>query len=532
MEKILREILKKALIDFQKLDVNNIDIEIPSEGGFGDFATPIPMRLARVFKKNPRTIANEIIQRIDNTDIFERIEVAGPGYINFTFSKKFLINELQRLLSEEKKYLFEDIGRGRKIQIEFVSANPTGPLHLGHGRGAAVGAALANLLSAVGYKVDKEYYINDAGRQVQLLGLSVRARYRELLGIDSEFPPDGYRGEYINDLAEEFLKSGDSENNITDFAYKRILSEIKQDLADFGITYDTWQSERQLFESNQVTKAIEELRDRQYIYEKDGAIWFNSSVLGDDKDRVVIKRDGEFTYFATDIAYHRNKIERGYDEIINIWGADHHGYIQRIKAVIKAFGYPSEKLKVLLVQMVTLSQGGTPIQMSKRTGQFITLRELINEIGSDTTKFIFLTRRHDSHLDIDIENAKKESRENPVYYVQYAHARINSIFNKVFEKNYLSELEDLSDLEVTLFSEDEFNLIRKVLISPLVFKNAAIACEPHRITFYIQELASLFHTYYQKYRVITDDPKLTKARLAVCESIRIVLKYALEILGV
>lgn len=532
MEKILKEILNKSLCDFYKSIENSLDIEIPTEESFGDFATPIAMRLARDLKKSPKMIATEIVQRINKSDIFERIEIAGPGYINFTFRRDFLINELKKLIHKGKKYLFEDIGRGKRVQIEFVSANPTGPLHLGHGRGAALGSALANLLHAVGYKVEKEYYINDAGRQIKLLGLSVKARYRELIGLETAFPPDGYRGEYINNLAREFLESGVREENITEFAYKRMLAEIKQDLADFGITYDSWQSEKELIESGQVEMALMELKERHYTYEKEGAVWFKSKALGDDKDRVIIKKDGELTYFASDIAYHRNKIQRGYDEIINIWGADHHGYIPRIKAVVQSLGYPPEKLKILIVQMVSLLRNGIPIQMSKRAGEFITLREIINEIGADTTKFIFLTRRHDSHLEIDVENAKKESHENPVYYVQYAYARINSIFNRFYKQNGQIDFSDFSNLNSELFNDEEYKLIKKVLISPLIFKNAAIACEPHRITFYIQDLASMFHTYYQKYRVISDDPELTKMRLALCYSIMIVLKSALEILGV
>ncbi len=532
MEKILKEILNKSLCDFYKPIENSLDIEIPPEESFGDFATPIAMRLARDLKKSPKIIATEIVQRIDKSDIFERIEIAGPGYINFTFRRDFLINELKKLIHEGKKYLFEDIGRGKRVQIEFVSANPTGPLHLGHGRGAALGSALANLLHAVGYKVEKEYYINDAGRQIKLLGLSVEARYRELIGLEAEFPPDGYRGEYINNLAREFLESGEKEEEITEFAYKRMLAEIKQDLADFGITYDSWQSEKMLFESGQVKMAIKELKESHCIYEKEGAVWFKSKAFGDDKDRVIIKKDGEFTYFASDIAYHRNKIQRGYDEIINIWGADHHGYIPRIKAVIQSFGYSPEKLKILLVQMVSLLRNGIPIQMSKRAGEFITLREIIDEIGADTTKFIFLTRRHDSHLEIDVENAKKESHENPVYYVQYAYARINSIFNRFYKQNGQIDFSDFANLNSELFNDEEFKLIKKVLISPLIFKNAAIAYEPHRITFYIQDLASMFHTYYQKYRVISDELELTKMRLALCYSIMIVLRSALEILGV
>lgn len=532
MERIIREVLNRAVIKPSDYQDRDIEIEIPAEESFGDFATPVAMRLAKSLRKPPRKIAEEIVSRIEQSEIFEKIEIAGPGYINFKFSKIFLVEELKSLIFQKEGYIFEDIGGGKRVQIEFVSANPTGPLHLGHGRGAALGAALANLLESAGYIVEREYYINDAGRQVQLLGLSVQARCNELKGLDVEFPSDGYRGEYIFELAKEFLASGEKEGNVTDFSYKRMLSEIKKDIADFGIVYDYWQSERELYDNNEVLKAIEDLRSRQLIYEKDGAVWFKSTAFGDDKDRVIIKKDGEFTYFASDIAYHRKKIEKGYDEIINIWGADHHGYIPRMQAVIQSFGYPKDKLRILLVQMVTLLRGGVPVQMSKRAGDFITLREIINEIGSDTTKFLFLTRRHDSHLEIDIEVAKMQSHENPVYYVQYAHARINSIFEKFYEKGNSSGFYDLSGLDISFFNDDEIRLIKKTLTYPMVFRNAAIAREPHRITFYLQELASMFHTYYHKYRVISDDLELTNARLAICEAVRIVLGHALKILGV
>lgn len=532
MERILREILKQTGFESFAPGDRDIEIEIPTEGNFGDFATPIAMRLAKSLRKAPRVIAEEIVSRIDKAEIFEKIEIAGPGYINFTFTRNFLTGELKRLICERDSYISEDIGKGKRVQIEFVSANPTGPLHLGHGRGAAVGAALSNLLESAGYTVEREYYINDAGRQVNLLGLSVLARYKELIGKDHSFPEDGYRGDYVADLAKEFLESGENESVITDFAYKRMLREIRQDLLDFGIIFDNWQSEKELYENNEVSKSIDDLIKHKFIYHEDGAAWFNSTSFGDDKDRVIIKSDGEYTYFASDIAYHRKKVEKGYDEIIDIWGADHHGYIPRIKAVIQAFGYPNDNLRILLVQMVTLLRAGVPVQMSKRAGEFITLREVMNEIGADTTKFLFLTRRHDSHLEVDIETAKKESHENPVYYVQYAHARINSIFEKFYTQDNSSGFQDLSDFKGSLFSDDETRLLKKALTYPMIFRNAVLAREPHRITFYLQELASMFHTNYQKYRVISDDMELTKARLALCEAVRVVLRHGLKILGV
>jgi arginyl-tRNA synthetase len=546
MERILKSLLLQSLNTIGITDCH-VEIELPREEKFGDLSTPIAMSLAKRLKKSPKEIAKDLIHNIPDKKMFEKIEIAGPGFINFKFSSDYLCNELQELLSQESAYLIENIGNGRRIQIEFVSANPTGPLHLGHGRGAALGSALSNLLSEAGYNVEKEYYINDAGRQVKLLGLSVFAKYNQLIGVEYPFPEDGYRGEYIEDIAKEYLRAeGRGEktaeemlSKITDFAYKKMLDEIKRDLEDFGVFFDSWQSEKELYKKredkgkvSEVEISINELRKRGYIYEKDGAVWFKSTAFGDDKDRVVIKSDGEYTYFASDIAYHKKKIDKGFDEVIDIWGADHHGYIPRIKAVIQALGFPTDSLKILLVQMVTLLKGGKPVQMSKRAGEFVTLREVIDEIGPDTTRFLFLTRRSDSHLEIDIEVAKAQSAENPVYYVQYAYARINSIFEKVKSQNSEISSQILTDFNGKLFNNEEIRIIKKLLLYPMVFKNAVISHEPHKITFYLQELAGLFHPYYHKYRVISEDNELTKTRLALCRAIQIVLNHGLKILGV
>ncbi len=549
MEKILREILKKA-VNAQQSAVGFIEIETPREESFGDLSTPMAMGLAKTLKRPPRKIAEDIVNSmqslelgVKSSELFEKIEIAGPGFINFTFTKTFLCSELKELIEKQDNFLIENIGKGRGVQIEFVSANPTGPLHLGHGRGAALGAALSNLLKEAGYNVEREYYINDAGRQVRLLGESVLAKYKQMMGIDYPFPEDGYRGEYIEDLAKEFrVRSSELEakddnrllEEITDFSYKKMLAEIKKDLEDFGVFFDTWQSEKELYQKSEVEESIDELKKRGYIYEKDGAIWFKSTEFGDDKDRVIIKKDREYTYFATDIAYHRKKVEKRFDEIIDIWGADHHGYIPRMQAVIQAIGYPKDNLKILLVQMVTLLRGGKPVQMSKRAGEFITLREVMDEIGADTTKFLFLTRRSDSHLEVDIEVAKAQSSENPVYYVQYAHARINSIFKKAKEELKSLGIKEFGSLDFNgdLFNDEEMRIIKKLLLYPMMFKNAALAHEPHRITFYLQELAGMFHPYYHKHRVVSEDLELTKARLAICKAVQIVLRHGLKILGV
>jgi arginyl-tRNA synthetase len=403
-----------------------------------------------------------------------------------------------------------------------------------------VGAALSNLLEAGGYQVEREYYVNDAGRQVKLLGLSVFAKYQHLLGIEYPFPEDGYRGAYVEGIARQIIERHGSKYSemsfqeaadfFIDASYREMLREIENDLRDFGIVFHTWQSERELYKNNEVEKAIDDLRHRGHLYEKDGALWFRAEHFGDDKDRVIIKGDGEFTYFASDIAYHRKKIERGFSEIIDIWGADHHGYISRLKAVIEALGYPPEHLAVLLVQMVSLLRGGKPVQMSKRAGEFVTLREVMDEVGSDTTKFIFLTRRPDSHLEFDLEVAKAQSAENPVFYVQYANARIHSIFAHAGEKGMDTTNLDGADLHL-LSTPEEQRIVKKLLAYPMAFEGAVISREPHRITFYLQELTGLFHPYYNKYRVVTDDQNLSRARLALCEAIRVVLRDGLLILG-
>jgi arginyl-tRNA synthetase len=557
MERTLRKILTDALTSAFGTGADSFEIEIPREESHGDLSTPVAMGLARSLRKPPRTIAEQIVQAIASSeapgglgpvsDVFERVEVAGPGFINVTFAKPFAIAQTKRLLRERDGYLREDLGAGRSVQIEFVSANPTGPLHLGHGRGAALGAALSNLLTEAGYKVEKEYYINDAGRQVLLLGQSVFARYQQRCGLDYPVPEDGYRGDYIDDLAEE-MQTGHGESFrgrdfrdvsalFVDYSYHRMLGGIRKDLDDFGVSFDTWQSERDLFRSGQVSKSIDDLRQRGHVFEEDGATWFRSTTFGDDKDRVVVKKDGEYTYFASDISYHREKVIKGFDEVVDVWGADHHGYILRVQAVVEAFGFPRSRLRVLLVQMVSLLRAGRPVQMSKRAGEFVTLREVIDEIGADTTKFLFLTRRPDSHLEVDIEVAKAQSQENPVFYVQYAHARINSIFEKAraevsFGGEAMASGGELEKFDGSLFNDEEMKLLKKALFYPMVFKNAALAREPHRITFYLQELASLFHPYYHRHRVITEDLGLTKARLALCEAIRTVLQHGLRILGV
>ncbi len=521
--------------------VPNIEVEVPPDERFGDLSTPVAMLLAKSLRKSPREIAGDIVSHLRETPVLKHVEIASPGFINISFTNEYLFSGLKRLLEHGSRVLRDNYGQGRRVLIEFISANPTGPLHLGHGRGGATGDALANLLKAAGYLVEREYYINDAGKQIHLLGRSVFARYQQLLGVEYPFPDDGYRGAYIEEIAHEIVfKAGsryiqkrfdEAADYFIDYSYNKILAGIQADLSTFGIHFDTWQSERELFSSDEVRKAIDDLRSRGFVYEKDGATWFRATAFGDDKDRVIVKQDGDYTYFTSDIAYHRRKIEKQYDELIDIWGADHHGYIPRIQAVIEALGYQRERLKVLLVQMVTLLRGGRPVQMSKRAGEFVTLREVMEEVGADTTRFIFLTRRPDSHLEFDLEAAKAQTSENPVFYVQYAHARINSIFIHAREKGIPMDMLDDADLSL-LSHPEELRIVKKLLLYPMIFEGAVKAHEPHRITFFIQELSGLFHPYYNRCRIVTDDLDLSRARLALCQAIRIVLRDGLEILGI
>jgi len=540
--------------------IPEIEVEIPKNESLGDVATTVAMTLTKTLKKPPKEIAEDILNAIkpsppllkggeEGLGVFEKIEIAGTGFINFRFKKEYFFKNLGRLLSEGHSFLRTNIGKGKKIQVEFVSANPTGPLHIGHGRGAAVGNALSNLLQIAGFDVQREYYINDAGLQVKLLGQSVYARYQQMLGNNVPFPENGYKGDYIEAISEEIIKkAGDKYHNspfeecgdfFTNYAYKMMLDDIEEDLKDFGIVFDRWQSEKELYERDKVKDSLNTLRYKDFLYERDDALWFSSTRFGDDKDRVVVKKDGDYTYFASDIAYHKDKLDRGFDSIIDIWGADHHGYIPRIKSVLKAFGLPEERFKVILIQMVTLLRHGVPVQMSKRAGEFISLREVMDEVGADTAKFIFLTRRADSHLEFDLGVAKEQSAENPVFYVQYAFARISSIFRQAIERVQGSSLpaagrgSRVQEVDLSVLKEDEeISIIKKLLQYPVVFEGAVFSLEPHRITYYLQELAGLFHSYYNKHRVISDDKTLTAARLCICKAVQIVLEEGLRILGV
>lgn len=540
MKHLIIDAIAKALTTLNLEPPAYIEVEIPKDDTLGDYSSPVAMVLAKHLKRAPKQIAQAIVDAIPNTPQFKDITVAGPGFINFHISDEFLASTLRTILKDGIAPMLPKLGRGRRIQVEFVSANPTGPLHLGHGRGAAVGCALSNILTTAGYEVVREYYVNDAGRQVKLLGESVFARYMELHGKDYPVPEDGYRGDYITEAARAMMDSdGDKyasssyaevESLFIDRSLNAMLDVIKDDLSRFGVEFDTWQSERTLYNEGSVGHAIEFLRARNLMYEQDDALWFRATEFGDEKDRVVIKGDGAHTYFASDIAYHLKKVEAGFDEIIDIWGADHHGYIPRLEAVIDALGYERARLKVLLIQMVNLLRGGKPVQMSKRAGTFITLREVTDEVGADLTKFVFLTRRHDSQLTFDLESVKASSSENPVFYIQYANARINSLF-----AHAAGEEPDSASLEVdySLLKEpEERRLMAKLAAYPMIFELASEGREPHRITFYLQDLAGLFHPYYNRHRIVTGTPELTAARLALCDAVRRTIRDALKLLGI
>lgn len=522
----------------------SIQLEIPKDAGFGDFACNLAMLLARDLKRSPREIAGIVINHMDDPQgMVERSEIAGPGFINFFLRQDYWVGVLEEIDSRGDAYGRSDLGKGTRVLIEFVSANPTGPLHIGHGRGAVVGDALLRILDASGYEVHSEFYINDAGRQLQQLGRSILIRYRRLFDGNLPFPSEGvYPGEYVTEIARQVrereqdrylsMEEAEAVSRLADLGSSVMLDGIRSDLERMGVRFDSFFSERSLYEEEKVQACIAELEGKGLLYrEENGALVLRTSGLGDDKDRVLIKGNGEYTYFASDIAYHRHKYERGMDRLINIWGADHHGYIQRMKSSVQALGHDAETLQILLIQMVNLLRKGKPVRMGKRTGEFVTLSEVIDEVGNDVARFFFLLRRSDSHLDFDLDLAKTESNENPVYYVQYAHARICSLFRQAEEMGIsLPRCEEVGFGLLSL--PEEKDLMKLLRIYPEVIEGAAMSLEPHRIPFYLQELATRLHAYYFKHRIISDDRERTGARLFLMGAIRTVLKNALHLLGV
>jgi arginyl-tRNA synthetase len=552
MKEMIVSMIERALTsakeqgDLQCREIPPILLEVPKEETLGDYATPLAMHLASLEKRPPRQIAETIVRHLKDTEgMLEKVDVAGPGFLNLFLKSDFWHETLRRVVHEGDAYGRVDAGRGIRVQVEFVSANPTGPLHVGHGRGAAVGDSLANLLKAAGFDVQKEYYINDVGKQMETLGRSTWIRYRQLLGQADPFPETGYQGGYIREIAQEILlREGARYLNLpesealpffTRYTQTHILEGIREDLGDFGVTFDNWFSEKTLYDRGEVDGALTMLREKGYLYDRDEAQWLATTTFGDDKDRVVVRSNGQKTYFASDIAYHRNKFERGYRRIIDIWGADHHGYEPRLRAVVECLGYPADSLGIILVQLVSLLREGKPVSMSTRSGEFVTLREVMDEVGRDAARFIFLTRRADSPLDFDLEVARKQSQENPVYYVQYAHARIASLFRTAEEQGIVlpfpkpgDEKTDLSRLVLP----EEIRIIKLLAGYPDLVRESAQALEPHRLTFYLQDLAGLIHAYYVRQRIITEDRPLTLARLTLMQGASVVLKQALSILGV
>ncbi len=563
----LADLLRAALLSVAPDQADTpINLERPKQAGHGDFASNLALQLAKPLKRNPRDLANLLLAELPASSLVAKAEVAGAGFINFTLASDAKTAVVQRVLEQGEAF-----GRGQKsgvkVQVEFVSANPTGPLHVGHGRGAAYGASLSDVLDFAGFDVTREYYINDAGRQMDILALSTWLRYLDLFGIVIAFPPNAYQGDYVKDMAAQIKEAhadrfakvsaadvlqgapsfeADKEGHLDalianaknllgsdyawvhGFALTEQLGDGREDLEEFGVTFDKWFSERSLFDTGLVEKAVTELEARGHLYVQDGAKWFRSTAFGDEKDRVVQRENGLFTYFASDIAYHANKYERGFDRVIDIWGADHHGYIPRVKGALQALGLPPEKLDVALVQFAVLYRDGQKAAMSTRSGEFVTLRELRREVGNDACRFFYVLRKADQHLDFDLDLAKSQSNENPVYYIQYAHARLCSVLGQ-----WNGVLADLSGADLArLDNERELALCARLTAFPEVVQNAAADYAPHQIAFYLKDLAGEFHSYYNAERMLVDDEGLKLARLALAAAVRQVIRNGLALLGV
>ena len=531
--------------------VPEMEIEEPRNPSHGDFSTNFAMVSAAIQKMPPRKIAESLVSSIEalgetsgeTANLIEKVEIAGPGFINFFLSNEAWHPVVDRILEQDKRYGSSDMGANEKVQVEFVSANPTGPLHVGHGRGAAVGDSVGNILCFAGFDVQKEYYINDSGRQIRTLGTSVWLRLLQKTGKEIQFPDDCYQGNYIKDLAGEILeKEGNAliqkdEKEAIDacakFAAKKILINIKEDLSSFGVTFDHWFSEQSLYDSGRVQKTIEDFKSKDLIYKEDGALWFRTQDFGDEKNRVVVRNNGLTTYFASDIAYHMEKFERGFDRVIDVWGADHHGYIKRIDASVVASGRKSKQFEVILVQLVNLLRGGKPFQMSKRAGDFVTLKDIVDEVGKDAARFMFLSRSYDSGLDFDLELAKQKNSDNPVYYVQYVHARITGILLKAKQENIIQDIDFNKGENLNLLDAvEEINLIKILDTFKANVEKSAQTLHPHVIFTYLMSLASAFHGYYNRHKVITDNRELTLARLSLVLGVKKVIRNGLTLLGV
>ncbi|MEH7085325.1 arginine--tRNA ligase [Neobacillus drentensis] len=538
-EEIRAAVLRAELATEEQIP--DVVLETPKEKAHGDYATNMAMQLARVAKKAPRVIAEALVANIDRSKAsIEKIEIAGPGFINFYMNNSYLTELIPTVLNAGEKYGETTVGGGQKVQVEFVSANPTGDLHLGHARGAAVGDSLCNILAKAGFDVSREYYINDAGNQINNLALSVEARYFQALGLEKEMPEGGYHGADIigigKTMAEEFgdkyvhVSEDERQEFFREYGLKYEMAKLKQDLEDFRVGFDVWYSETSLYKNGKIDEALAALRASGYVYEEDGATWLRSTEFGDDKDRVLIKQDGSYTYLTPDIAYHKDKLDRGFEKLINIWGADHHGYIPRMKAALQALGYDRETLEVEIIQLVHLYKNGEKMKMSKRTGKAVTMRDLVDEVGLDATRYFFAMRSSDTHMDFDLDLAVSESNENPVYYAHYAHARISSILRSGEEQG----VQVTADADFSLVtSEKEMDLLKKIGEFPAAVGEAAIKRVPHRITNYIVELASTFHSFYNAEKVLDlEHVERTKARLGLVRSVQITLRNALALIGV
>lgn len=576
MKDQLQDLIKKCIQDLISKGIliempPNVRLDHTKDNSHGDYATNIALMLSKQAKMKPVDLAKIIVDQLEESSFINKIEIAGPGFINFFISDESSSSVVSEIIDQEALYGSSEIGQGKKVLLEYVSANPTGPLHVGHGRGAAYGATISNLLRAVGFKVDNEYYVNDAGRQMDILAVSIYLRYLSLCGENLRFPDNGYQGQYIKDIAqviydssgEEFYKKldlifanvskdgseggdkeshidgliensksilGDSFRAIFQVGIESILGGIKSDLSEFGVVFEKWFSEQSLIDTGLSESCISKLKESQKVYEKDGALWFKTTNYGDEKDRVVVRDNGNHTYFASDIAYHFDKFERGYDKIINVWGADHHGYISRVKASIDALGHSPDKLEILLVQFANLYRGGSKVQMSTRSGSFVTLEDLRKEVGNDAARFFYILRKSEQHMDFDLDLAKSKTNENPVYYIQYAHARICSVFRQANEK----EMEvDHSQANLSLLTEGiEKNIIKELSRYKSVLESSAIQYEPHQLAYYLRDLSTHFHSYYNACKFIVEDKHLTQARLSLIHATRQILINGLSILGV
>ena len=580
MKKKIEELILQAVETLKSTGVltqeitPNITIDRTRDPQHGDFASNLALMLAKPANTNPRQLAEKLIAALPQDAAVIKVELAGPGFINFFIDPSAQFQIIKQIHDEARKFGLNNVGAGKKVQVEFVSANPTGPLHVGHGRGAAYGSVVADLLQALGFEVHREYYVNDAGRQMDILATSIWLRYLEECGEVVHFPCNGYRGEYVREIASDIHNNanneyrrpvelvfedmpldepagGDKEEHIDaliaraktllgaslyqDFfqmGLNTILEDIKIDLGEFGVTYQEWFSERQLMDDGSVEKALERLRAGDHLYEQDGAIWFACAKLGDEKDRVVVRENGQSTYFASDIAYHMNKLDRGFDQIINIWGADHHGYIPRVRAALQALGADESKLKVLLVQFASLYRGEEKVQMSTRFGEFVTLWQLRNEVGKDAARFFYVIRSSEQHMDFDLKLATSKSNENPVFYVQYAYARVCSVLRQLDEKNWERDLL-LGMANLTLLTEEhETNLLGTLARYPEMLERAALQHEPHQLIQYLRELANEFHTYYNAHQFLVDDAKMRNARLNLICAVKQVLANGLDLLNI